>query len=97
MTRIPLAQRLAGEDVVTVMARLCIVRLRDYFRALERQSGDERYSDVYYGLIRETLEDLAPDADVDDSTVMSAVATLVALPQEERVSLIYHIMVEPFR
>lgn len=97
MTKIPLAQRLTGEDVVTVMARLCIVQLRDYFMALERQSGDERYSDVYYGLIRETLEDLAPEADVDDTTVMGAVAMLVALPQSERASLLYHIMIDPFR
>ena len=96
MTRISLSQRLGQEDAATVMVRLILVQLQDFFTTLARQDGDEYYSDVYHGIVRETLEGLPFDTNSDDITVLDAIATAMNLPREERASLLYHIMVEPF-
>ena len=96
MTRIPLSQRLTHEDAATVMVRLILVQLQDYFTALARQDGDEYYSDVYHGIVRETLEGLPFDTNSDDTTVLDTVVTAMSLPREERAKLLFHIMIEPF-
>lgn len=58
MNRIPLAQRL-GQDAGTVApVKLGFVQLRDFFSALEDLNADGYYSDVYYGIVREALENL---------------------------------------
>ena len=96
MTRIPLSQRLVHEDAATVMVRLILVQLPEFFMALEKQRGDGYYYDVYYGIVRETLENLPFETDTDDSSVLDAIATAMSLPRAERASLLYHIMIEPF-
>lgn len=94
MTRIPLSQRLTHEDAATVMVRLILVQLQDFFTALARQDRDEYYSDVYYGIVRETLEGLP--FETDDNSVLDAIATAMALPKTERAKLLFHTMIEPF-
>ena len=96
MTRIPLSQRLTHEDAATVMVRLILVQLQDFFMALARQDRDEYYSDVYHGIVQETLDNLPFDTNSDDTTVLDAVATAMALPREERAKLLFYIMIEPF-
>lgn len=96
MTRIPLSQRLTHEDAATVMVRLILVQLQDFFTALAKQDRDEYYSDVYHGIVRETLEGLPFDTNSDDTTVLDTVVTAMSLPREERAKLLFHIMIEPF-
>ena len=96
MTRIPLSQRLVQEDVATAMVRLILVQLPDFFAALARQSGDGYYSDVSYGIVRNTVEDLSFETVTGDLTVLDAIAAVVSLPSAERSSMLYHIMIEPF-
>ena len=96
MNKIPLSQRLTREDVATVMVRLILVQLQDFFTSLERQCGDGYYYDVYYGIVRDTVEDLSLEATTGDITVLDAIAAVVTLPREERAQLLYCIMIAPF-
>ena len=109
MNKIPLAQRL-GQDAGTVApVKLGFVQLRDFFSALEDLNADGYYSDVYYGIVREALENLPavpdehtmfddppPPGEVSDSVRFAeAVAMIMNLPKEERANLLYHIIIEP--
>lgn len=58
MNKIPLARRLGQDSNITAFVELGFTQLRDVFLSLEEQNSNGCYSDVYYGIICEALEDM---------------------------------------
>lgn len=110
MNKIPLSQRLGLDNPYTAVAQLGLAQLREFFLSLEELRADGHYSDIYYDIVLEALENLPVVQ--DDSTMFDdkpaspeskdrtlfseAIAVIMNLPRKERANLLYHIMIEPF-